>query len=86
MRDLPCGQVLAYSEGRVAQTQHLRRQRMVDRLGNLLEQLHEQQPYFGRAARPFFEAKHQHLDEEWYETPPHKKRRGNGVVGLRGRL
>ena len=57
--------VLKYSEGRVSHSRHLRRQRMVDRLGNLFEQLHEQQPYFGRNAKPFFEAKHWHNDEEW---------------------
>jgi hypothetical protein len=48
----------------------------------LLEQLHEQQPYFGRAAQPFLEAKHQHLDEEWYETPPPPKRRGEWGCGF----
>ena len=57
--------VLKYSEGRISHSRHLRRQRMVDRLGNLFEQLHEQQPYFGRNAKAFFEAKHWHNDEEW---------------------
>jgi len=47
-------EVLKWSEGRIAHTLHVKRQRMVDRLTNLLLQLVEQEPFFGKAVKAFF--------------------------------